>query len=109
MVKRLLRSLARRGRAWLQDNPEAVDPVWLRDSDHLSERINYHLWSLRKRRPDFRAHFAWGVLNAAHLAACFEMPRISVIEFGVAGGNGLVELERIAKDVESLYRVGIDV
>jgi hypothetical protein len=27
-----------------------------------------------------------------------ELPRITVIEFGVAGGNGRMELERVAAD-----------
>ena len=107
MVKRVVRSLVRRARAWLQDAP--VDPVWLRRSDHLSDQINYQLWSLQNAQPNLRTHFAWGVLSAAHLASCFEIPRISVIEFGVAGGNGLVALEQIATKIEPLYRIGIDV
>ena len=37
------------------------------------------------------------------------MSRISAIEFGVAGGNGLVELERIATEVSAVYGVEIDV
>ena len=107
MVKRLLRSLARRIKSWVQEPPP--DPGWLLDSDHLSDRINYHLLSLRKVRPNLRAHFAWGVLSAAHLATGLEVPRISVIEFGVAGGNGLVALDHIAREVERIYNVGIDV
>ena len=106
MLKRLARSAVGRARAWLQ---EPVDPDWLLRSDFTSDQINYHLWSLHKALPDLRAHFAWGVLSAAHLARSIEIPRISVIEFGVAGGNGLVALERIAKDIERLYRIGIDV
>jgi len=107
MVKRLLRSLARRIRSWVQEPPP--DPDWLLESDHLSDRINYHLSSMHKVRPNLRAHFAWGVLSAAHLASGLEIPRISVIEFGVAGGNGLVALDQIARDVERIYSVGIDV
>jgi hypothetical protein len=107
VVKKLLQSLARRITSWVQEPPP--DPHWLLESDHLGDRISYHLWSLRKLQPNLRAHFAWGVLSAAHLAAGLEIPRISVIEFGVAGGNGLVALERIARDVERIHGVGIDV
>ena len=107
MVKRLLRSLARRIKSWVQEPPP--DPGWLLDSDHLSDRINYHLLSLRKVRPNLRAHFAWGVLSAAHLATGLEVPRISVIEFGVAGGNGLVALDHIALEAERIHNGGNDV
>ena len=43
-----------------------------------------------------RPNYAWGVLHAASVAAYLGVPRISVLEFGVAGGNGLVALERAA-------------
>jgi hypothetical protein len=65
--------------------------------------------ALRLGGASFRPHFTWGVLHAAHLARAIGVPRISVIEFGVAGGNGLVSLERIAGHVESVLGVGIDV
>lgn len=41
--------------------------------------------------------YAWGVLQGARLARSLGLNRISVIEFGVAGGNGLVALEHIAQ------------
>ena len=56
-----------------------------------------------------RPNYSWGVLHGAYLAANLGIPRVSVLEFGVAGGNGLVSLELIAADVESLLGVGIDV
>ncbi|MDR7554855.1 MAG: hypothetical protein QN157_04545 [Armatimonadota bacterium] len=37
------------------------------------------------------------------------MDRVSVVEFGVAGGNGLVALERIAERVETQLGVAVDV
>lgn len=43
-----------------------------------------------------RVNYAWSVLHAASVAAHLGIPRISVVEFGVAGGNGLVALERAA-------------
>jgi hypothetical protein len=56
-----------------------------------------------------RPHYTWGVLQGVHLAKALKSPRVSVIEFGVAGGNGLVSLERIAERVEDILEVGIDV
>lgn len=56
-----------------------------------------------------RSNYAWGVLQSVNLAKNLGINRVSVIEFGVAGGNGLVELEKIAQQVESILGVGIDV
>ncbi len=56
-----------------------------------------------------RPHYAYGVFHAAEEARMLGVPRISVIEFGVAGGNGLVALEKIAEEVEKLTGVAIQV
>ena len=47
-----------------------------------------------------RPHYLMGVLTAADQAAREGVHAISVIEFGVAGGNGLVALDRYAAAVE---------
>jgi hypothetical protein len=44
-----------------------------------------------------RNHYAYLVKNAAELARALGLERVSVIEFGVAGGNGLIEMERCAE------------
>jgi hypothetical protein len=56
-----------------------------------------------------RPGYMLGVLSAADQANRQGVNRISVIEFGVAGGNGLLELERIAALVEKELGVHIDV
>jgi hypothetical protein len=56
-----------------------------------------------------RPAYTWGVLHGVHLAKAIGITRVSVIEFGVAGGNGLVSLERIAERVEENFKVGVDV
>jgi hypothetical protein len=56
-----------------------------------------------------RPNYTWGVLHGVHLAKTIGINRVSVIEFGVAGGNGLVSLDRIAEKVEEIFPVGIDV
>ena len=60
---------------------------------------------LAARKPQY----IWGTLQGATLAQALGIPRVSVIEFGVAGGNGLAALERVAEKVEALCGVGIDV
>jgi len=56
-----------------------------------------------------RPHYAYGVQQAAVLAQRLKIPRISVIEFGVAGGQGLVELDRMARLATEATGVAIDV
>jgi hypothetical protein len=53
--------------------------------------------------------YVWGVAQGAAQAKVLGIPRISVIEFGVAAGFGLVALEKIAENVEFRTGVGIDV
>jgi hypothetical protein len=55
------------------------------------------------------AHYAYGVFWAATLASRLGIPRISAIEFGVAGGQGLVALERNSKEIAAATGVAIDV
>jgi len=56
-----------------------------------------------------RPNYAWGVLQGAHLAKAIGITRVSVIECGVAGGNGLISLENISEKVQEIFDVGIDV
>lgn len=54
-------------------------------------------------------NYAYGVFWAATLASRLGIPRISVIEFGVAGGRGLVALEQNSAAISAETGVGIDV
>ena len=56
-----------------------------------------------------RPNYTWGVLQGVHLAKALGIDRVSVIEFGVSGGKGLVSLERSAKRIEDILGVGVDV
>jgi hypothetical protein len=56
-----------------------------------------------------RPHYAWCVLHAARVAASTGVGRISVLEVGVAGGNGLVALEAAAADAAAAFGVEVDV
>jgi hypothetical protein len=46
-----------------------------------------------------RPWYAFGVQSAASLAQRLGIPAISVVEFGVAGGRGLLVLERLAEQI----------
>ena len=67
----------------------------------IAIRTRFDIWK--------RPHYAYGVYAAADLAKRLELPAISVIEFGVAGGRGLLELERVAQDVGDYFGIQIAV
>jgi hypothetical protein len=56
-----------------------------------------------------RPHYAYGVYSAADMAKRLGLDAIQVIEFGVAGGNGLVALERIAALISADMGIPISV
>jgi hypothetical protein len=70
-------------------------------SSDLRERIRFDL--------EGRPPYAWGILTAADLACFFGFSRIKVIEFGVAGGDGLLEMCRLAALINDVTRIEIDV
>jgi hypothetical protein len=62
-------------------------------------RTEYDIWD--------RPAYAYGIHSAAKLARALGLDRITAVEFGVAGGNGLVSMERIAEAVGG--HLGVDV
>jgi hypothetical protein len=54
-----------------------------------------------------RMAYAYGLYQAALEAKALGIPAISAVEFGVAGGNGLVALERYAEHVERERRCAV--
>lgn len=56
-----------------------------------------------------RMHYAYILYEGAKLAAALGQRRISAIEFGVAGGNGLLWLERHAEAIERLLPVEFEI
>ena len=68
-----------------------------------SYRFRYVLGALR------RPHYGYILYKAAALAQKLGQPKISVIEYGVAGGNGLLSLEYHATEIEKLFPVKIEI
>jgi hypothetical protein len=56
-----------------------------------------------------RSNYVWSVLHSARVARALAIPRISVLEFGVAGGNGLAALEEAAEYARSTIGTAVDV
>jgi hypothetical protein len=67
----------------------------------LRSKIDFDLF---ERRP-----YAFGILSAADLASQKGIPKIAVIEFGVASGHGLMSMSRIANAVSKMTGIQLDV
>jgi len=73
----------------------------VKHSEYLHRRIE---WDATERPP-----YAYGTYYSALQARALGISKISSIEFGVAGGNGLIALEKIAKEVSEYTSVQVDV
>jgi hypothetical protein len=109
MLKKAIRWALRRVRAWLREEDRAAPPASLPCPPNTAyERLNGLFIDL-VAQPGTRPHFAWGMLFAAHMAKTLKIDRISLIEFGVAGGNGLLSMEATAASVGQRLGIQIDV
>lgn len=54
-------------------------------------------------------HYAYGIYVACLQARMLSVPRITALEFGVAGGNGLVAMETAATEIGTWLGVEVDV
>jgi hypothetical protein len=102
----VVRGGLRRLTRWLERDAQEESPAPY-DADFSYPGLNKIL--TRMMDDGFRVPYAWGMLQSVSLANAIGVPRISVLEFGVAGGNGLVALEQIADRLETLFPVKIDV
>ncbi|MHC4572980.1 MAG: hypothetical protein ACYS76_02420 [Planctomycetota bacterium] len=64
---------------------------------------------MKEGKSELRPYYTWGGLQGVHLACAIGVNRVSFIEFGVAGGNGLIALERAAQMLEREFKVHVDV
>jgi hypothetical protein len=55
-----------------------------------------------------RPHYGYCIFQAARLARLLNYPRISVIEFGCGGGNGLLNAEMHITEVSKIFAVDIE-
>jgi len=77
---------------------------FLNKINFLSFEAKYNLGIL-----NYKYTYVHLVLEAAKAAKNLGIKRISIIEFGVAGGNGLIQFENISIQVEKYTGVSIDV
>lgn len=87
----------------------AEEPPFRLLSYFLVKRFAQSVHTLNRWGAVDRPNYLAGVLAAAELAKADGIAEISVIEFGVAGGGGLVRLQEYAKLVEAQTGVAIQV
>lgn len=112
MLKTFIRKGVRLARHWLDEDssPREVDPHLFEHAPTVYPWLNALCMQFFREDPScMRPAYLWGVLHGAHLAKTLGIPAISLIEFGVAGGNGLIALERIAERVERTLGMRISV
>lgn len=56
-----------------------------------------------------RPHYAYIVDQACKQAKLLGLKKISCIEFGVAGGSGLVEMEKLATEIGDFYNIDVEI
>jgi hypothetical protein len=67
----------------------------------FNDKLDYDLFD--------RPHYAYCLANAARSARALGIEAIAALEFGVAGGRGLLALEALATEVEREYGVRIEI
>lgn len=84
-------------------NPQrAILKAWrMLGTASLPSKLDYDLFE--------RPHYAYCLVNASRLALALGITRISALEFGVAGGRGLLALEALCPEVEKAYGVEIEI
>ncbi len=98
-------SLRARALAWLAHLPGAR-PLWLKfPVGGVRVRVEHGIFS--------RPHYAYGVYRAALQAKQLGLAGVTVMELGVAGGNGLIALESLAAQIGKsegvvIRAIGID-
>ncbi len=101
MLRRVTR-LVRGARRWQCDQGD------LRSARYTAEtaypEINALFVRIIRKTP-VRPAYLWGSLHGAYLAKSLGVAAVSLLEFGVAGGNGLVDLDLIAHAIMSSVSV----
>jgi hypothetical protein len=102
MLKKILRKLHLITKNWLYENIESLPSY---QHDRYVDTVSMFL----KLTKQIEHCYAWGAIQGALLAKRLGIDKISFIEFGVAGGNGLIALENISIFLEKEYSIKIDV
>ena len=100
--------LARAARAARAAGARDDAPVTLPEKWDPTQTSAYYAWCVAAGRRG-RPQYLWPLLHAAHAAAATGVATIAALEFGVAGGNGLLAMERAAATATELSGTEIEI
>lgn len=110
MIRRMLRKTVQNLKEWVVDDPNVRPKNHPQSQRYAFPWLNSLLYKAMKEGNSLlRPNYTWGMLNGAYLASTIGIERVSVIEFGVAGGNGLIAMDRAVDLIERELGVHIDV
>ena len=107
VLRRVIKPVASRIRNLLDEDLTVPD---------FSKEVTAYSWlnwlldtGVREAHGGLAPSYTWALLHTGHVAKTLGMRRISAIEFGVAGGNGLLALENAAELVKQKMGIEVDV
>ncbi len=56
-----------------------------------------------------RSYYGYCIYKAAELGVKLDYKRITIIEFGVAGGNGLLTIENYCEEIKKIFNIDFDI
>lgn len=71
--------------------------------------LNEMMLRLISANPELRDSYLWGAIQACFLAKNLGHGRVSFLEFGVAGGRGILALEKTAELLEKEFDISIEI
>jgi len=109
ILRRGLRAAVKIVRGWLAEPEAAVEEnSQPGNPPYTYEQTNQLFKTLAAQNDYGRPQYLWGALQGINLAKALGHKRVSFLEFGVAGGNGLVALENVANVLEPIFGVEIE-
>ncbi len=86
--------------------------MWLEERPHggfAYHELNAHYRKWMSQVKGLRDSYTWGGLYAAHLAKTLGYSSVSFVEFGVAGGRGILALEKLAPILEEYLQISVEI
>jgi hypothetical protein len=108
LAKRTAQRALRRASTWIGGADTNTPPVASRAQPDPVNVSAVYAW-LRANGSEIRPQYLWGMLHAARATASAGLAGFSALEFGVAGGHGLLELEAAASAAEEIYPVTVEI
>ncbi len=98
MLRRIVRKGLRVANKWLNEDQDTLVP---NDAESAYPWLNaLYMRIVRELPKGVYPGYLWGALQGVRLAQNLGIDSVSLIEFGVAGGRGLVALDLIAECIE---------